>query len=207
VPDKEGSFTLRNVRSGQYTFDSRFFAKYWYLQAISLPPLAAPGGKGAAANQPVDAAKTWTPVKLGDRVSGLNVVLAEGAASFRGQLSAQEGQKLAGKMLVYLIPAEREKAEDVLRFFVTSVTSDGSFAIGNLAPGRYWLLTRPTSEETPATDAKLRLPDAATSRSKLRHESEAAKNELELKPCQNLTDYQLTYPSTTATAKGSSVAP
>jgi hypothetical protein len=38
---------------------------------------------------------------------------------------------------------------------------------------------------------KLRLPDAAAQRAKLRAEAEAAKREIEFKPCQNVIDYQL----------------
>lgn len=202
VPDKEGSFTLRNARSGQYAFGSHFFAKYWYLQSISLPSAA----KGAGPVQSIDAAKNWTTVKLGDRISNLNITFAEGAASLRGQVSVPEGQKLPAKLLVYLIPAERDKAEDALRFFVSAVTSNGDFAVGNVAPGHYWLLAQATSDDIPATEAKLRLPDAATPRTKLRRDSETLKTELELKPCQNVADYKLLF-SLTPSPKDSPAAP
>lgn len=195
APDKEGLFTLRNVQPGQYIFNPQFFARYWYLQSISLPPNA----KTAGAAQPVDGTKNWTTVKLGDRVGQLAVVLAEGAASLRGQLTTPEGQKLPPKLIIYLVPAEREKADDVLRFFVAVVTGEGNFVFSNLAPGRYWLLVRPLSEIAAATDFKLRLPDQATARANLRRESEAAKTELELKPCQNVTAYKLPLKLSTAT--------
>lgn len=193
APDKEGAFLARNVRPGQYNFSAQFFARYWYLQSISLQPAVAPAAKGATANQPVDAARNWTTVKLGDRVGSLNLTLAEGAASLRGQLTMPEGQKLPPKLAIYLVPAEREKADDVLRFFVTPVASDGNFAINNLAPGRYWLLARPANENVSVTNSKLRLPDEGTTRATLRRDSEAAKAEIELKPCQNVTDYQLPF--------------
>jgi hypothetical protein len=38
---------------------------------------------------------------------------------------------------------------------------------------------------------KLREPEAAIARTKLRRTAETQKNEIQLKPCQNLTDYQL----------------
>jgi hypothetical protein len=171
--------------------NTRFFAKYWYLQSISLQPAIAPAAKGAATNQPVDAARNWTTVKPGDRVGNLNVTLAEGAASLSGQLTIAEGQKLPPRLAMYLVPAEREKADEVLRFFVTPVTSNGNFALNNLAPGRYWLLTRPPGENVSLSNSKLRLPDEGSTRSKLRSDAEAAKTELELKPCQNVTDYKL----------------
>jgi len=188
APDKDGAFTIRNVPPGQYNFNAQFFAKYWFLKSISSQPAVPPAARTAAANQPVDAAKNWTTVKLGERVGELHVTLAAGAASLRGQLTPAEGQKLPPKLLVYLVPAEREKTDDVLRFFVAPVTSDGNFVINNLAPGRYWLLARAPAANGPATNSKLRLPDESATRSGLRREAESAKTELELKPCQNVTD-------------------
>lgn len=191
APDKEGAFTLRNIPPGRYSFNARFFARYWYLKSITSQPAVPPAAKAAVVNQPSDVAKNWTNVKLGDRVPNVNVTLAAGAASLRGQLSAPEGQKLPAKSFLYLVPAERDQAEDVLRFFVTPVASDGNFAFNNLAPGRYWLLGRLPVENDLETTAKLRLPDEGTKRSKLRGEAEAGKAVIELKPCQNFTDFQL----------------
>jgi hypothetical protein len=78
----------------------------------------------------------------------------------------------------------------VLRFFTSQVTGDGSFALSNLPPGHYWLVARAASNE-PFTNSRLRSPDENTTRAKLRSEVEGAKTELELKPCQNVTDYRL----------------
>ena len=41
------------------------------------------------------------------------------------------------------------------------------------------------------TLVKLRLPESAETRAKLRRAAESQKTNLELKPCQNLTDYEL----------------
>ena len=138
LPDKQGDFTLRNLAPGQYRFNTRSLAKYWYLQAISLQPQVAPAAKAAAANRPIDAARNWTTLKSGDRLSVLVLTLAEGAASLHGQVKLADDQKLVPRLFAYLVPAEREKAEDVLRFFVSQVAADGTFALNNLPPGRYW---------------------------------------------------------------------
>jgi len=207
APDRDGAFTLRNVQPGQYNMNTRFFAKYWYLQSILLQPAVPPAAKRAATNQPIDAARNWTTVKPGDRVGDLNITLSEGAASLSGQLTIAEGQKPPSRLVMYLVPAEREKADDVLRFFVTPVTSDGNFALNNLAPGRYWLLMRGPGENASVNNSKLRLPDEGPTRSKLRRDAEAAKTELELKPCQNITDYQLPWKLSTAEVRDSLTAP
>jgi hypothetical protein len=49
-----------------------------------------------------------------------------------------------------------------------------------------------TVDEQTATLAKLRLPESLEARAKLRRAAETQKKDLELKPCQNLTDYALT---------------
>jgi hypothetical protein len=140
LPDKQGDFTLHNLAPGQYRFNTRSFAKYWYLQSISLQPQVTPAAKTAPANRPVDAARNWTTLRSGDRLSALIITFAEGAASLHGQIKLAEGQRLPSKLFAYLVPAERERAEDILRFFVSQVAADGTFALNNLPPGHYWAL-------------------------------------------------------------------
>lgn len=191
LPDKQGDFTLRNLAPGQYRFHTRPFAKYWYLQSILLRPSVATAAKTTTTNRSLDAARNWTTVNSGGRISGLLITLAEGAASVKGQIKPVEGQKMPPKLFVYLTPAEPEKSEDILRYFAALVETDGNFALNNLPPGRYWALAKAASENESAVLSKLRLPDEAEYRTKLRQEAELAKTETDLKPCQNLTDYQL----------------
>ena len=120
-------------------------------------------------------------------MSNLTITLAQGAASIRGRVPMPEGAAIPGGMSVYLLPAEPEKAEDVLRYFVSEVGADSTFTFNNLPPGRYLALI----DTQPTTLVKLRQPEGAPARTKLRRTAEAKKNEIELKPCQNLADYQL----------------
>ena len=199
LPDKQGEFALRNLAPGEYRFNVRPEAKYWYLKSISWPSSPAPSGpsssKATPLNRPFDAARNWTTLKSGERFAGLTITLAEGAASLHGQIDIAEGQKLPPKVFVYLAPAEPEKADDVLRFFASLVLADGSFALNNLPPGRYWAIAQAAGENESNVLSKLRLPDEAEARAKLRHDAEAAKIETELKPCQNVTDYRLPFRS------------
>jgi Carboxypeptidase regulatory-like domain len=191
APDKEGSFVLRNLAPGQYYFIARFSAKYWYLRSISLPPAPASGSSAAGPKRSVDAARNWTTVKSSDRLSGLVVTLAEGAASLRGKVTIEDGKEFPARLYVYLVPAEHEKADDVLRFFATPVAADGGFALNNLAPGRYWMVAQPALEAGTSPLTKLRLPDEEETRATLRRDAEAAKTPIELKPCHNVEDYRL----------------
>jgi hypothetical protein len=181
--DAQGNLILQNLAPGNYYFVTRFVAQSWYLQSISIPSASAQEPK-----KTVDATRVWTTVKIGDRISGLKITLAEGAASLSGKIELAEGEAPAEKLFVYLVPAEKEKADEVLRFYAAPVDSEGKITLKNLAPGRYWLLGRPAIE---GGLTRLRLPDETDSRAKLRHEAEAGKTEIELKPCQNVTDYRL----------------
>jgi hypothetical protein len=183
-PDATGALVFRNLVPGRYQFEPRFYARYWYLQSITM------SSKGAKP-QKTDAAANWTVVKSGERLASLTITLAEGAASVRGRMKVADGAASPAGTSIYLLPAEPDKSEDVLRFFVTQVAADGTFALNNLPPGRYRVLTEAKPDAQIATLTKLRQPEAATARTKLRRTAETQKIELELKPCQNLVDYQL----------------
>ena len=178
--DASGSVSLKNLAPGRYFFMPEFTAKYWYLQSITLPPVPP------ATKTPVDATRTWTTLKSGDRLSGLTVTLAQGAASFSGQVAEDRSEDL----FLYLVPAEKERAEDALHFFGAAIGHDRKVALNNLPPGSYWVLVKSTEGGSVST-AKLRLPDQKEQRASLRRDAEAAKTTIELKPCQDVTGFQL----------------
>jgi len=184
VPAKDGAIQFKNLAPGQYIFPVRFFAKYWYLDSVSLD---APAGN--AKSGVTDAARNWTVLKLGDRLTGLNVKLVEGAASLRGQVKTENGQAVPDGLVFYLVPADREKANDVLRYYGTKVNSDGSFTLNNLAPGRYWAITKVPGENESLT--KLNRPDQNETRLRLRRDAELAKKEVEFKLCENKTAFEI----------------
>src|SRR6185436_9737768 len=109
-------------------------------------------------------------------------------ASLRGQIVLGEGEQLPEKTFVYLVPAEKESSDEVLRFYAVAVNPDGNVTLKNVAPGRYWLLAGPAID---GGLTKLRLPDATETRAKLRRDAEELKTEIELKPCENVIDYKL----------------
>ena len=90
-----------------------------------------------------------------------------------------------------LVPAERENEQDVLRFLAAPITPDRKIAVNHIPPGRYWIVTQPALEGAMPTLTRLRLPDERATRTKLRRDAEQTKIEIEIKPCQNVTDYEL----------------
>ena len=186
-PDDKGDFLLRNLVPGAYYFGPTLRAKQWYVNSITFGPPPS----GATKTKEVDATRVWTNIKNGDRLSGLTIALAQGGVTLRGEFGEGPGQRAPAGSFLYLVPVEREKAIDVLRFFVTPIERNGWFELNNIAPGRYWVLAQMGGGNSVETSTKVLLPHESETRAQLRREAEAAKLEIEFKPCQNIVDYRL----------------
>ncbi len=196
VPDEKGEFTLRGLRSGSYRIESYLPGSGWFVRSIMIgsPPNAT------ATNRPDSKiTRDGITLKSGERVSGLTVTIAEGAASFRGRVTVAEGQSLPPNLHVYLVPAEKEGSADVLRFFETRADTDGSFVMGNIAPGQYWMIERPADDGDPLAVRPIRQDSAL--RSQVVKQAEKTRNEIQLQPCQRIVDYEIRYPPAANDAK------
>ncbi|MDQ3009134.1 MAG: hypothetical protein M3X11_00300, partial [Acidobacteriota bacterium] len=128
----------------------------------------------------------------------------DGAASVRGKVVLGKESKPPSRLRVHLVPVEPASNpasppalpalnDDVLRYSETFARADNTFNLTNLAPGKYWLLARAVAEDEPVDRPAQPVAWDAASRAKLRKQAEAAKVEIELKPCQRLTDQTLKY--------------
>ena len=199
VPDERGDFTLRNVMPGRYRLGLRLTDDNLFARSFTQAPAAAsqPAAANAARASVIDLARNGLSVGAGERLAGVTVTVAQGAASLRGRLAAaDDAEQPAGTWRVHLVPAEPERAEDVLRYAETLARPDGSFSFRNLAPGRYHLTARAVSEaelRRPATQQRRAAWDASV-RAELRREAEAAKTPVALTPCQRAEDFTLRLP-------------
>jgi len=192
----KGEFSARNLDAGRYRFEIKLPTEAWYVRAISLPA-AVTNQQTSQAAPPSGASKPnpWqgtVTIKSGQQVNGVSIIVGQDAASLRGRVTVTpEGTAFPADLHVYLAPADREQANDVLRYSETTIMSDGSFAFSNIAPGRYFIISRvEPGAETPGTSPRSSAWDP-TARAKLRQEAEAAKVVIDLKPCQRLKDYAL----------------
>jgi hypothetical protein len=218
APDDKGAFTLAGLAPGRFRFDVRPPTPDWYVRAVTPvavkldPPVKTDASTKPEANAKQDAnAKPEANAKpaantraasvnpfadgltlaAGTRVTDLTVTLAPGAAELRGRVvSAGEGASLPPLQL-FLVPAERERADDPLRYAVADLSTAGAFVFTNLAPGRYRLLARADERPRERADADAPRFDAPT-RERLRRQTEAAET-IELQPCQRLTEHVLRY--------------
>ncbi len=184
VLDAKGDFLLRNLQPGTYRVAAQLPGAGFYLRSMSMgtPQMTA------KASQP-NVARDGLVLKTGERVSGLTMTIAEGAAGLRGHMSVAECQRLTANLRIYLVPAEREAAENVLRFFEAVPDSSGGFAIDYIAPGRYWILSRVADEGDPTKVNPIRHDSSL--RTKVLKGAEALKKEISFKPCQQSADYDL----------------
>lgn len=197
----KGEFIARNLDAGRYRLDIKLPTEAWYVRVINLPaPVAVTSQQPSQAAPPSTASKPnqsypWqgtVTIKSGQQVSGVSIIVGQDAASLRGRVTlTPDGAAFPANLHVHLVPADREQANDVLRYSQTTIMSDGSFAFSNIAPGRYFIVSRvEPSTETRGTSPPASAWDPAA-RAKLRQEAEAAKVVVDLKPCQRLRDYKL----------------
>lgn len=187
-PDRTGAMNFRNLNVGRYHLIPKLLADNWYIRSITMPGAPVKSAAKAPAKPTVttttmDVGRNGLNLKSGDKIAGLTVKVSEGAAAIKGSVKADE--PLPPLLRVYVVPAEKERADDVLRYAEAAVATDGSFSIGHLAPGKYWLLTRSEFE-----DARKKIWDNAE-RAKLRREAEAANIAVELQACQRVANYEL----------------
>ncbi|HEY9429973.1 MAG TPA: carboxypeptidase-like regulatory domain-containing protein [Blastocatellia bacterium] len=182
---EQGEFKISGLEPSRYFISLGLPDENWYAKSIDTPATTA----GSDSVKPVatyDVGRNGLALKSGDRVSGLVVIIANGAAGLRGSLKAEnESLRAPAGMVVHLVPAEPAAADDVLRYAEVPMGRNGAFEFKNIAPGKYRLLTRSAPNE-PSYGP----PTAwdANERAKLRKEAEAMKVEIELKPCQRIKD-------------------
>lgn len=185
----KGEFMARNLEAGKYRLGITLPTEAWYVRAIN-PPAAVRGPQlGATSARTGDAWLGVVKLKSGERVSPVSIMVGQDAAGLRGRVAVTPESAIPAGLRVHLIPTERDRVDNILRYSETLVSSDGSFTFTNLAPGSYFVVAR----VEPETQSALPRPLAwdPTARIKLRREAEAANNVVELKSCQRVVDYAL----------------
>lgn len=184
APDEKGEFVLYQLEPDSYRIEADLPGENWFVRSMTLPPVGA-------AKTKTDAARSAITLKAGEKLAGLEITLAEGAASLSGRVTPKAVGNLPSRLRVHLVPAETTAADDVLRYRETIIEKNGSFEFKHLAPGKYWLLAR----SIPDTEKDTQRPAAfdSTERAKLRKEAEAANQQLELLPCQRVKDHVLKF--------------
>jgi hypothetical protein len=195
---EKGEFTVYNLEANRYFLEPRLPNENWYVKAITAPASthATAGGATARNSAPADVARSGIALKAGEKIAGVTVTIADGAAGVSGKVTpASEGTRLPARLRVHLVPVELGAANDVLRYAEGFARRDGSFSLSNIAPGKYWLIARAAPDDEPIDRQPAPVAWDADERAKLRREAETLKTEVELKACQRVADQLVKYPA------------
>jgi Carboxypeptidase regulatory-like domain len=193
APNDKGEVKYLNIEPARYRVTAAFPDETWYIKSVTMKS-AAPKIAAAKTTTPatIDVGKFGLSLSSGEKIKDLLISITDGAANVKGRVITEPNKILPPRMRAYLVPAEKESAEDLLRYYEAK-TKNGTFTFENLPPGKYLIIARPIPEteadEMPATPAAW---DAAA-RMILRREAEAAGNLLELNSCQRVNDYNLKF--------------
>jgi hypothetical protein len=185
-PDDKGEFAAQLPGGGSYHIETELLDDDLFLGAVTLP--------ADSADKPPKDASGGISVKNSERIAGVAVTIARGAASVAGRVTpAAAGSNLPDRLRAYLVPVDKDAADNTLRYYDALVRPDGSFEIKHVAPGRYYVVTRVMSAEEwdEVNPRPIWWPSA--SRQRLRKDAETANVTIETKPCQQIKGITIPY--------------
>jgi 5-hydroxyisourate hydrolase-like protein (transthyretin family) len=186
APDAKGEFAMRGLVAGTYRLEFNLSEGYFVTgvrRGQRAPETAATGASVVRLQQ-------------GEQVSDLTVAAAYGAASVAGRVSFGECEGCSpARVRLYLVPQERERADDALRYSEATVerkNREGEFSFAGLAPGRYILVALPEPVRKRGAPEQSAFADA-DSRARLRREAESRGARITLAPCEHSEGVAVTY--------------
>jgi len=193
-PNENGEFAMKGLEAGRYRITTNLPDGGWRIRTITQFVAGAGKQSSGATKKNVDISRDGVAIKPGEKVSGVEVTVAEDAGTLNGRVvPSKDGMKLSSPLRAHLVPAEAASADDVIRYAEADVRGDGSFEFKHVAPGKYLLLARQVAEKEASDDQSRPAAWDAAERAKLRREATAAKNEIELQPCGRVKDYILRF--------------
>jgi len=177
-PDVGGYFLLKEM-AGNFHINAWLPTESWFVDKITLP----------ATPKPRDVSADGIVMQSGKELTGLNIVVKNGAASMTGHVNPSNSKdNLPSGLRCYLVPADAGRTDERLRFAETVIQADGTFRFANIAPGTYRLIAMLPSKE----DAQRPILESYAGRATLIRES--ARNSIaNLHPCDKMTGYALIY--------------
>ena len=175
-----GEFRITGLLGGGYRLRSFLPSDEAFIRSIEGPRPQA-GAAARAANTPPES----IALADGENLSGLtiNAVGGGGSAYVHAELTGFDRENSIVPHL-YLVPSEKERAGETLRFAESSISDDGSFVFRNLAPGKYFLVSRTLKDPR----AVRPLFWDARERASMLTDGAAGGLAVEIKPCQSNRD-------------------
>ncbi len=179
-PDEKGDFEISGLESGNYRLNVNLNDKNLYVEKMirSISPTLE-----------TDLSKNGINLSNTLNFDNAKVYVQNGAASLSGKVKMAKNETVSNssRFIVYLIPAEKDSGEDVLRFRQVVSNADSSFSFSNLLPGNYFLIAEKYPESLDDFNM-LNRPKFfdAQERSKLIELASKQNEQIQLAPCQNI---------------------
>lgn len=193
VPSPSGDISFRNLSAGRYQLGALMLDDRYFIRSVAVPIKSTGRNTTATQKNPpamFELSRNGITLKAGEKVNDVIVVISEGAASIDGRVLKTGNPQATDKWLVYLVPAERELADEVLRYAETVSVPGGEFKFRNLAPGKYLILALPLENGAPNGKTLSTALDPAA-RLRLRRAAETANQPIELQPCGRVANIQV----------------
>ncbi|HWX39607.1 MAG TPA: hypothetical protein VN345_00530 [Blastocatellia bacterium] len=189
TPDAKGDFLAQLLSGGNYHLEVNLKDEDLFLNSVTLPP------EGADKN-PKDVSG-GIAVKISQRVNGATLTISHGAARLSGRVTTAAGSNLPDRLRAYLVPVDKESADNTLRYYDALVRRDGSFEVKHIAPGRYYVVVHALTQDEWDEVNPRPIWWGGGPRRRLRQEAETANLTLELKTCQQVNEFTVRYVSAT----------
>ena len=175
-----GEFRINGLLGGNYRLRSFLSSDETYIKSIerARPQSGVPA---RSTNIPPES----ITIADGENLSGLTVNVVGGGAAVYGRVDPTGVDRNVSILLhLYLVPSEKERADETLRYSESSISDDGSFAFRNLAPGRYFLVSRRLKD----AGAVRPLYWDSAERTSMLADGASGSLAVEIKPCQSIRD-------------------
>jgi Carboxypeptidase regulatory-like domain len=170
-----GDFQIANLKESLYRLEVGLPRDDLYVESITVR------------NKPIIPEEGFL-VRPGEAVDPILVTLGRTAATLRGRIDS-EGAPAAPAVSLWLIPAEENHPDELLSLTRTPVSSDGTFNLTHIPPGKYYVIAK--SQPGLSGSKANHLDDEG--RRRLRREAETQKNLIDLKPCSEVVDFIVPY--------------
>ncbi len=190
-PNEDGTFEVLYCRPATYHVRAGLPDARLFVRSIGRP-IPPPGARTPRDAPPVDYARDGIAVARGKSASDVRMVVAFGAGSVSGRVIPEANQRLPDHGRLYLVPAEDSSRDDGCRYFETWIAGDGSFALSNLAPGRYFAVVRSEPSEADGLPPSPAFWDAVA-RTKLRSDAVTRAVGIEVQPCQDVASASIAW--------------
>ncbi len=181
APEENGDFEINRLEGGKYYLNADFNDENLFVKEIF---------QQISTKEKRDLSNGLN-LQNGENLENIKIIFSEGAAQISGKVIISEEEKSknpAAKFIVYLIPADAENKDNILRYAESVSNSDQTFMFKNIASGNYFVSSENYSPDKEKTQ-KFQNPKFWDAKERLKLFEEAKNKGITqiIKPCQSFT--------------------